>query len=233
MRNGLPARTDEVLEAAAVSAYLRGDDPPNPPSLRWQGQREVAAAGAADGALGLVRPAASGSRWRKNAARQDFSRSARARRTCGRTAAVRETPATEVSRASTTASMAPARTVAASAVAIGPIRPVGPAASWARSRSSPASMASRLPSAVIAIASATRPTPRPRTELPSAYAVGRQLRDGGQQPARSCANSATADSSPHGPTPTPRRRTAARAVLRQLRDGGQQPVDLGLVVVVD
>ena len=32
-------------------------------------------------ALPLVRPAASGSRWRKNAARQDFSRSARARRT--------------------------------------------------------------------------------------------------------------------------------------------------------
>ena len=81
------------------------------------------------------------------------------------------------------------------AVAIGPIRPVGPAASWARSRSSAASMASRLPSAVIAIASATRPTPRPRTELLSAYAVGRQLRDSGQQPARSYANSATADSS--------------------------------------
>src|ERR1700721_1612425 len=87
------------------------------------GQREVAAAGASDGALGLVRPAASGSRWRKNAARQDFSRSARARRISGRAAAVRETPATEVSRASAAANTAPARTVAAKAVAVGPIRP--------------------------------------------------------------------------------------------------------------
>jgi hypothetical protein len=30
MGNGLPAGTDEVLEAAAISVYLRGDDPPNP-----------------------------------------------------------------------------------------------------------------------------------------------------------------------------------------------------------
>src|SRR5580658_1715846 len=67
------------------------------------GQREGAAAWAADGALGLARPAASGSRWRRNAARQDFSRSARARRINGRAVAVRETPATEVSRASTAA----------------------------------------------------------------------------------------------------------------------------------
>ena len=80
------------------------------------GQREVAAARAADGALGLVRPAASGSRWRKNAARQDFSRSARARLISGGAAAVRETPATEVSRAAAAANMAPARTAAAKAV---------------------------------------------------------------------------------------------------------------------
>ena len=54
-----------------------------------RGQREMAAAWAADGALGLARPAASGSRWRKNAARQDFSRSAEARRIMG-SAAVAE-----------------------------------------------------------------------------------------------------------------------------------------------
>src|SRR5580658_3335794 len=147
LRTALPAGTDEVLEAAAISPYLRGDDPPNPRAFGGRGQREVAAAGAAEGALGLVRPAASGSRWRKNAARQDFSRSARARRISGRAAAVREAPATEVSRASTAANMAPARTAAARAV-----RPEGLPASWARSRSSPASMASRPPSAVIAIA---------------------------------------------------------------------------------
>src|SRR5580693_10614426 len=74
LRTALPAGTDEVLEAAAISPYLRGDDPPNPRAFGGRGQREVAAAGAAEGALGLVRPAASGSRWRKNAARQDFSR---------------------------------------------------------------------------------------------------------------------------------------------------------------
>src|ERR1700733_3627541 len=51
MRNGLPAGTNWVLEAAAVSAVSAG-------------QRDEAAAGAADGALGLVRPAASGSRCR-------------------------------------------------------------------------------------------------------------------------------------------------------------------------
>src|SRR5580704_13607390 len=128
--NGLPAGMDEVLEAAALSPYLRGDDPPNPRGFGGRGQREVAAAGAADGALGLVRPAASGSRWRKNAARQDFSRSARERRTSGRAAAVRETPATEVSRARTAANMVPARMVAARTVS-----PEGLAASWVRSRS--------------------------------------------------------------------------------------------------
>src|SRR5271156_854705 len=116
MRNGLPARTDEVLEAAAVSA----------------GQREGAAARAADGALGLARPAASGSRCRKNAARQDFSRSARARRSTGRAAAAREGPATEVSRTSTAASTAPARTVAARAVRAAGAG--GLTANWARSR---------------------------------------------------------------------------------------------------
>ena len=76
----------------------------------------MAAAGAADGALGLDRPAASGSRWRRNAARQDFSRSAEARRTIGSAAVVRDRLATEVSRASTAANMAPARTAVASAV---------------------------------------------------------------------------------------------------------------------
>src|SRR5262245_5898765 len=54
------------------------------------GHRHGAAAGAADGALGLGRPAASGSRWRRNAARQDFSRSAEARRVIGRAAVDRE-----------------------------------------------------------------------------------------------------------------------------------------------
>src|SRR5580693_1931810 len=110
------------------------------------GQQEMAAAWAADGALGLDRPAASGSRWRKNAASQDFSRSAEARRIIGRVAVVRDTLATEVSRASTAANMAPARTAPASAV-----RPDGLTASWVRSRSSPASMVSRLLSTVIAI----------------------------------------------------------------------------------
>src|SRR5260370_41854898 len=74
------------------------------------GQQEMAAAWAADGALGLDRPAASGSRWRKNAARQDFSRSAEVRRIIGRAAVERETLQTEGSRARTATSTAPART---------------------------------------------------------------------------------------------------------------------------
>src|SRR5208282_4523283 len=115
-------------------------------SEKCAGQRETAAAGAADGALGLDRPAASGSRWRRNAARQDFSRSAETRRIIGRAAVARETPATEVSRASTAAKTAPARMAPASAVS-----PDGLTASCVRSRSNPASMASRLPSTVIAI----------------------------------------------------------------------------------
>ena len=61
------------------------------------------------------------------------------------TVAVRERLATEVSRASTAANMAPARTAAATAV-----RPEGLTASWMRSRNSPASTASRLPGTVIA-----------------------------------------------------------------------------------
>ena len=76
----------------------------------------MAAAGAADGALGLDRPAASGSRWRRNTAPQDFSRSAEARRIIGSAAVVRDGLATEVSRASTAANIAPARTAVASAV---------------------------------------------------------------------------------------------------------------------
>src|SRR5215470_13029462 len=80
------------------------------------GHRHGAAAGAADGALGLGRPAASGSRWRRNAARQDFSRSAEARRVIGRAAVARERLATEASRTSTAANTAPARTAVARAV---------------------------------------------------------------------------------------------------------------------
>src|SRR5260370_20001394 len=75
-----------------------------------------AAAEAADGAVGLDLPAASGSRWRRNAARQDFSRSAEARRIIGRPAVARERLATEVSRASTAANMTPASTAPARAV---------------------------------------------------------------------------------------------------------------------
>src|SRR6185295_7341191 len=117
--------------------------------------RERAAARAAEGALGLDRPAASGSRWRKNAARQDFSRRADVRRIIGSAAVVRERLAAEVSRASTAAaSTAPARTAApprASAV-----RPEGLVASWVTSCSNPVSMASTAsapPSTVIAFPS--------------------------------------------------------------------------------
>src|SRR6202050_2201279 len=110
MRNGLPAGTNWVLEAAAVSA----------------GQRDEAAAGAAVGALGLFRPAASGSRCRKNAARQDFSRSAEARRISGIAAASPDTLATEATSASTAARMAPAR--AAGARPVRAAEPDGPPA---------------------------------------------------------------------------------------------------------
>ena len=102
----------------------------------------TAAAGAAEGALGRDRPAASGSRWRKNATRQDLSRSAETRRVIG-AAAARESPATEVSRASTAANTAPARMAAASAGSS-----EGVIASWVRSRRNPASSASRLPTAI-------------------------------------------------------------------------------------
>src|SRR5579863_1830689 len=78
-------------------------------------QLDMAAAGAAEGALGLARPAASGSRWRRNAARQHFSRIPEARRIIGM-AAVPESLATEAIRAKTAASMAPASTAVASAV---------------------------------------------------------------------------------------------------------------------
>src|SRR2546423_2173082 len=88
--------------------------PRGPRSLR--GQRETAAAGAAEGALGLDRPAASGSRWRRNPARQDFSRNAEARRIIGSAADVRDGLDTEVSRTRIAASIAPARTAPAIAV---------------------------------------------------------------------------------------------------------------------
>src|SRR5260370_5087728 len=130
MSHGLSSCDGWGLEAAARSA----------------GQREMAAAEAADGALGLDLPAASGSRWRRNAARQDFSRSAEARRIIGRPAVARERLATEVSRASTAANMTPASTAPARAV-----RPEGLTASCVRSRSSPARTAitaSRLPGTV-------------------------------------------------------------------------------------
>ncbi len=115
-------------------------------------QLDMAAAGAAPGALGLARPAASGSRWRKNAARQDFSRIPEVRRIIGMAAAVRESLATEASRASTAASMAPASTAVASAVR--PAEPHTPEglgrapAKCVTARSSPASIASTLPTDV-------------------------------------------------------------------------------------
>src|SRR5689334_10183927 len=132
------------------------------------GQRETAAAGTAEGALGLDRPAASGSRWRRNAAPQDFSRSAEARRISGWAADSGDGEATEAIRARTAASMAPARTVPASAVS-----PDGLAASWIRSRSSPVSMASRPPSSVTMSG--------PPVELLLAYALGKPGH-AGQQP---------------------------------------------------
>ena len=133
-----------------------------------------AAAGAADGALGLARPAASGSRWRRNAASQDFSRSAQTRRISGMAAVARARPATEVSRAATAANAAPASTAPASTV-----RAEGLTASWARSRSSPASIASTLPNAVIAVTVSPRSK---RPDLLSAYAVRGKFGDRGKQP---------------------------------------------------
>src|SRR5581483_11893226 len=82
--------------------------------LARRGQRAAAAAGAADGALGLARPAASGSRCRWNAARQDRSRSAETRRTAGTPAATRDTRDSEVTSTSIAARAAPARAAAAS-----------------------------------------------------------------------------------------------------------------------
>jgi hypothetical protein len=62
---------------------------------RCQGQskRVQAAAGAAEGALGRGRPAASGSRWRRNPARHDFSRSAAVRPISGIAAETRPSQA--------------------------------------------------------------------------------------------------------------------------------------------
>ena len=107
--------TPRKLDMRTTAFQLRRDEGwrrPRGPRECVRGSARTAAAGAADGALGLDRPAASGSRWRKNAARQDFSRSAEARRIIGRAAVARERLATEVSRASTAANMAPARTAA-------------------------------------------------------------------------------------------------------------------------
>src|SRR5258708_25267222 len=56
---------------------------PGGDTARMSGQTGQAAAGATDGALGRARPAASGSRWRRNAAHHDFSRRPAARLTRG------------------------------------------------------------------------------------------------------------------------------------------------------
>ena len=144
----------------------------------------MAAAGAADGALGLARPAASGSRWRWNAARQDFSRIPEVRRIIGMAAAVRESLATEASRASTAARMAPASTAVASAVR--PAEGLGRApARCVTARSNPASITSTLPTDVTALGS--------QTSLLSAYAVRSQFPDGGQQASVIYQNGAFAD----------------------------------------
>src|SRR6202050_3996325 len=149
-------------------------------AARTRGQADMAgkaAAGAADGALGLARPAASGSRWRRNAARQDFSRSARARRSSGIAAVTRARPAIAVSSAKTAAKAAPASTAPASTVSAD-----GLTASCARSRSRPASTASRLPSAVIAVIASSRSSDPPREEDQfSAYALSGELGDRGEQ----------------------------------------------------
>src|SRR5579863_8668620 len=145
----------------------------------------MAAAGAAPGALGLARPAASGSRWRRKPARQDFSRIPEARRIIGMAAAVRESLATEAIRARTAASIAPASAAVASAV-----RPAEPKATdgpgrapnrcvtapnrCVTARSSPASITSTLPTDVTALGSRHFP-------YYQAYAVLPKLADGGQQ----------------------------------------------------
>lgn len=71
-----------------------------------------AAAGAAEGALGRGRPAASGSRWRRKAARQDFSRSADARPLSGIASVIRPIREARAKHAPS----APTRTATASAV---------------------------------------------------------------------------------------------------------------------
>src|SRR5579862_4145530 len=151
----------------------------------------MAAAGAAEGALGLARPAASGSRWRRKPARQDFSRIPEARRIIGMAAAVRESLATEAIRARTAASMAPASAAVASAVrpaeskatdgpgrapnrcVTAPTKCVTAPNRCVTARSSPASITSTLPTDVTALGL--------QTPQQSAYAPGPQFPDGGQQ----------------------------------------------------
>jgi hypothetical protein len=97
----------DVLEAAAISALHDKLE-----SYEKAGARRQAAAGAADGALGLVLPRASGSRCRRKATRHDLSRSAATRRVTGTpvTAPARLAPAatqpTTTTASTATASMA-------------------------------------------------------------------------------------------------------------------------------
>src|SRR5580658_4230366 len=107
--------------------------------LRSRRCQQAAAARAAEGALGLDRPRASGSRCRRKPARQDFSRRAAARRCIGSTAAPREVRATDARRTKAAARATLATTDAARAVsAVGP--PARQAATWRRSQTMPPSM---------------------------------------------------------------------------------------------
>src|SRR5262252_1577512 len=121
---------------------------------------QMAAAMAAEGALGRGRPAASGSRCSWYAARQDFSRSAAARLASG-TAAARRPSLAPLARHTVSA---PARTAPASTVTASADRPDGAAractAGCQRSVSSASTKLASAESALVSVVSVTATSAR-------------------------------------------------------------------------
>src|SRR5271166_3176111 len=111
--------------------------------------QDQAAAGTAVGALGRGRPAASGSRWRRYAADQDFSRRPAARRVSGGAVAIRAMRAPSAATAATR----PISTAASTAVLTN-VRALGPVGRCPRCRrtAAAASAPSRIPGTAAASA---------------------------------------------------------------------------------
>ena len=113
----MPAVHDEAHDVRAEN----GAETLGPGHGECDADGDQAAAGAADGALGRGLPAASGSRCRRKAAHQDFSRRPAVRRVSGATVTARAIRALSA----TTATTRPITTAASTAV-LTTVKPPGP-----------------------------------------------------------------------------------------------------------